>query len=178
MHNYDTIAVRESSSCKYLAGHGIDSTVIPDLSFFSSRGDPSEKEKTGGSLVIDSVDVRVRGSLRRAAKKLGGSFYVMDKRSESARGAGYRRLQLLARNVISLMGLRYVFSEAKKNQAAFFSKSQSRHKSPKYMRSLSIQEHCGFADFLKDLSKRRFIITGRFHGATLSILVGAPALCV
>jgi polysaccharide pyruvyl transferase WcaK-like protein len=77
--SFDRVYVRESGSQRYLAENGLDSEMVPDLSFLTPVPEPSTPTREG-VLVTDSVDADAREKLSQWSKSVGAHFHSMQAR--------------------------------------------------------------------------------------------------
>jgi polysaccharide pyruvyl transferase WcaK-like protein len=77
LREFSSIHVRENSSKTYLAQHGLESKVVPDLSL--SRRVPSSGARKG-ILVTDSIVKTATEALRKTADEVSGHYFPFKKR--------------------------------------------------------------------------------------------------
>jgi polysaccharide pyruvyl transferase WcaK-like protein len=74
--SFHRVYVRETGSQRYLAENGLDSQIVPDLSFLTPVPEPFTQTRAG-VLVTDSVDADARKKLSQWSNSVGAHFHSM-----------------------------------------------------------------------------------------------------
>lgn len=172
----DLIFVRETNSKDLLYTHGLTSSFVPDLSFFSHNVSPNRLISKSGFLVFDSVLDDATQVLTKWCKQNNGNFVYIDKRMKpsSVKPKGWSCSRIFN-------GLRWRFRNAVKRVSQRFPIVQSLGVGvPRYVDLVSdqITKSLAFEDFVEILSSSEGVVTGRFHAMTLALSVRTPVMCV
>lgn len=173
------VFVRETRSKLELSRDGIESTVVPDLSFFSypdfSRGYSSTAQQTSGVIFTDSVDREVAESLFFAHQSYEGSSFL------SVMGLGeyslspYREAQKLVRESrITVAKKVRVSSWLSSRTSGLVKKIHQVGKNTTSLREFPMRQVCELSDFLAEINKASLVVTGRYHVVAMCLMLGTP----
>lgn len=155
---FSAIYVRDQASAAELAGHGIDATAVPDLTFLSQY--PPALARTAQLLCTDSVLPSLSTELHQLAEHIDGRYLPI--------------LQPPA-----LLGPRRAPQKWFKHQLyrGLHALSLGRWQPRQYYRDL---RYC-LADteaFLHTLGGARAVVSGRYHATCLALQLQLPLVCL
>jgi polysaccharide pyruvyl transferase WcaK-like protein len=146
---FDAIYVRETFSRDYLSNFGLQGTVVPDLSVFSSLVQTRFPQKKDGILITDSVIETVSEKLENFARMQDAEFIQMEITKDKGRvGSVFERLRKRLVNPKTLS------------------------------RPELVRQDIGLSPFFARIAGAEALLTGRFHSVMLSIAGRTPFMAM
>lgn len=167
--DFEKVYVRESSTQNILKDHGLESNIIPDLTFAASIAANEQKAQANSYLITDSTFNDLRGELKNFSNDIGWE-YVSMKVSQKPSFITYyaKKLQKLAKNK-KLKTLKKLFSYPVKIEKAILHSLEK--KSPFVNEYHKLVDHTWF---IEKIQSKSFVLTGRFHTITLCVKTETP----
>lgn len=162
MKCYDLIFVRESLSQKELAQYDIESTVVPDMSFYS-KYNLSNKEVTGGVGITDSVYFDLSETLFDLSLKEGYEFLPAKTNSKIRKHTFYALFKYAKSNLFK--AVRYPFY--KLNLIKF-----------KYKKIRKFYYINDYDSYVNKIASSKFMIIARYHSLCFSLKTVTPFLAL
>lgn|GEM_PF-945289 len=167
---FENVYVRESSTKGILKEQGIESNIIPDLTFAAPINLNGQKRSANSYLITDSTFNDLRGKLKNFSTEIGWEYVSMKVRQEQSFTTKYaRKFQKLSKKK-NLSTLKKFFSYPIKIEESF-------HQTLKEWRKPYVKEYLNLVDhswFIEKIKSKSFVLTGRFHTITLCVKTETP----
>lgn len=171
---FNKVYVRESSTKKILEEHGVQSEIVPDLTFAAPTKIENKSNSANSYLITDSTFVDLRRDLKAFSNDLGWEYVSMKVRRKPTFIKTYgRKFQKIATRK-RLKILKKVLARLIKFEENFLN-SLEKLKKPYANQHHNIVDHNWFIDKIKS---KDFVITGRFHTVTICVKTETPFVAI
>lgn len=173
LKRYEKIFVRESTSYETLKSAGIESVIVPDLTFATSVNDEKVTDNDIPYLITDSTFNTLRSSLAELSATYGWDFESMKVNKENSLKRFFVKVEKRAKKRnMNILGK--IFSIP----AKIFNSIDKIRENNRELYSSGYRQLVDHDYFVRKIKSKSFVLTGRFHTVTLCIKTGTPFVAI